>query len=49
MPNDVWSLMNSAADLGGIFIIPDVTALSSVQIMNMGDVGPWETDCIPIT
>ena len=41
--------MNSTADLSGIFIIPDVTARASVQIINMGDIGPWETDWISIT
>ena len=41
--------MSSAADLGGIFIVPDVTASASIQIINMGDVGPWERDWISIT
>ena len=36
--------MDLAADLGGIFIIPDVTVRASVQIINMGDTEPWETD-----
>ena len=35
--------MNSAADFGGMFIIPDVNVRVSVQIINMGDKGPWET------
>ena len=37
--------MNWAADLGGIYIVPNVT----VQNINMGDLGPWETDWILIT
>ena len=41
--------MNSAADLGRISIVPDVTALASVQIIKMGDIGPWEPDWISIT
>ena len=41
--------MNSAADLGGILIVPDTTAPVSVQIMDMGDRGPWETDWISTT
>ena len=36
--------MNSAADLGDIFIFLDVTVKAYVQIINMGDIGPWETD-----
>ena len=41
--------MNLATDMGGIFIIPDVTARASLQIINIGDTGPWETDWISIT
>ena len=36
--------VNSAADLDGINIVPDITACASVQIMNIGDIGPLETD-----
>ena len=41
--------MNSAADLGGTFIVPDLTVRASVRIINMGDIEPWETDRISIT
>ena len=41
--------MNSAADLGGIFIVLDVTALASAQIINMRQTGHWETDWIVIS
>ena len=41
--------MSLTADFGGMFIVPDVTARASVQIINMGDVGLWETDWIMIT
>ena len=40
--------MNLAADLDGIFIIPDVTAHVSVQMINMGDIGPCKADWISI-
>ena len=33
--------MNSAAVLGGIFILLDVTALAFAQIINMRQTGPW--------
>ena len=36
--------MTSAADLGGSFIILDVTAIALAQInINMRKTGPWET------
>ena len=35
--------MNSAADLGGIFIVQDVTALTFAPVINMRQAGPWET------
>ena len=39
--------MNSATDLDGIHIVPDVTAAcDSVQITSMGDTRFWETDWI---
>ena len=38
--------MNSGADLGGIFIVLDVTALAFAQNINMRERGPWETDWI---
>ena len=41
--------MNSAADMGGMFIVPGVTICASLQIINIGDTGPWETDWISIT
>ena len=41
--------MNSAADLGSIFIILDVTAPAFAQIINMRQAGPWETDWIVIS
>ena len=43
--------MDSAANLGGIFIVPDVTALvyPFAQIINMRETGPWETDWIVIS
>ena len=41
--------MNSAADFGRMFIIPDVNVRVSVQIINMGDKGPWETNWISVT
>ena len=34
--------MNSSADLAGMFIVLDVNVRVSVQIINMGDKGPWE-------
>ena len=36
--------MNSAADLGGIFIFPDVIALAFPPSIKMRQAGPWETD-----
>ena len=36
------------ADLGGIFIVLEVTALAFAQIINMRQTGPWETDWIVI-
>ena len=36
--------MNSAADLGGAFIVLDVTALAFAQIINMRETGHGETD-----
>ena len=36
-------------NLAGIFIVPDVTAHVSVQIVSMGNIGPWETEWISIT
>ena len=41
--------MNSAADLGSIFNVLDVTALAVAQIINMRETGPWETDWIVIS
>ena len=41
--------MNSAPDLGGIFIVLDVTVLAFAQIINMREIGPWETDWIVIS
>ena len=43
--------MDSAANLGGIFIVPDVTALAYpfAQIINMRETGPWETDWMVIS
>ena len=35
--------MSSAAGLGGIFNVPDVTARMFAQIINMRETGPWET------
>ena len=32
--------MNSAADMGGMFIVPDVTVHVSLQIIIIGDTGP---------
>ena len=36
-------------NLAGVFIVPDVTAHASVQIVSMGNISPWETDWISIT
>ena len=36
--------MNSTADLGVMFIVPDVNVRASVQIINMGDKGLCETN-----
>ena len=41
--------MNLATDLGGIFFVLDVTALAFVQIINMSQTEPWETDWIAIS
>ena len=41
--------MNSAADLGGTFIVLGITALAFAQIINMRQIGPWETDWIVIS
>ena len=43
--------MNSAAEMGGMFIVPDVTVCASLQIININtrDTEPWETDWISIT
>ena len=41
--------MNSAADLGGIFIVSGVTTLAFAQFINMRQTGPWETDWIVIS
>ena len=38
--------MNSAADLGGIFIVLDVTALAFTPVINMRQAEPWETGWI---
>ena len=38
--------MNLVADMGVMFIVPDVTVRASLQIIN---IGPWETDWISIT
>ena len=32
--------MNSAADMGGMFIVPGVIVHASSQIINIGDTGP---------
>ena len=53
MSNDVLRLvvgsteLSEFADLGGIFIVPGVTAFA--QIINMRETGPWEADCIVIS
>ena len=36
--------MNSTVDMGCMFIVPDVTVPASLQIINIGDTGLWETD-----
>ena len=41
--------MNWAVEMGGMFIVPDVTVRASLQIINIRDTGPWETDWILIT
>ena len=43
--------MNLAAEMGGMFIVPDVTVRAYLQIININirDTGPWETDWISIT
>ena len=43
--------MNSAAEMGGMFIVPDATVSVSSQIININirDTEPWETDWISIT
>ena len=42
---------NLAAEMGGMFIVPDVAVRANLQIMNINirDTGPWETDWISIT
>ena len=40
--------MSSAADLGGIFIVLDVTAPAFAQVINMKETEPSETDWIVI-
>ena len=42
------SWVNSAADLGVMFIVSDVNVCASVQIIDMGGEGPWETNLISI-
>ena len=57
LTSSVWSLselrsrVSSAANLGGIFIALDVTALAQpfAQIIYMTDTGPWETDWMVIS
>ena len=44
--------MNSAAEMGGTFIVPDVTVSASLQIININIrvvTEPSETDWISIT
>ena len=41
--------MSSVADLSGIFIVLDVTALAFAQIINMREIRPWETDPLEIS
>ena len=43
--------MNSAAEMGGMFIVPDVTVCAFLQIININirDIEPWGTDWISIT
>ena len=43
--------MSSAANLGGMFIVMDVTALAYTfaQVIKMRQKGPWETDLIVIS
>ena len=41
--------MNSTADLGGIFIILNVTSLAYAPIINMRQVGPFEACWIVIS
>ena len=38
--------MSSAAEMGGMFIVPGVTVCASLQIININirDTEPWETD-----
>ena len=36
--------MNSAAELNGIFIVLGATTLVFAHIVNMGEIGSWETD-----
>ena len=45
------SLVSSAANLGGILIVLDITALVQpfAQIMNIRETEPWETDWIAIS
>ena len=41
--------LSSAADLGDILIVLNVTALAFAPIINMRETGPWETDWIVIS
>ena len=43
--------MNLAAEMFGMFIVPDVTVCASLQIININirDAEPWEADWISIT
>ena len=41
--------MNSAADLGGIWIVLNLTTLAFAQIKEKGKAGPCETDWIVIS
>ena len=54
VPNDVWSfglkdLSKFGCRFGDTFIVPDVTVSASVHIINMEDIGLWETDWISVT
>ena len=41
--------MSWTADLGGIFIVLDETALDFAPVVNVRQAGPWETDWIVIS